>query len=157
LLASDCASASGASWYGGLERYIGSPRLAAAIVTRNLLGDVNSLPVSSGASGINHAVVWTSTVPVNLVDGHCDLATGRDLWELAIGHGQNGLSTCLDVVVTTLDTVSMMCEFSSEFYNLHQESHHTLPLLHLGIELSPVGMDFFWCHHVECWGQLRMV
>ena len=87
---------------GGLEWDIGSTSVRSAVVTWDLLGDVDWLPVGALASDIDHAFVWTSTITVDLVDGHSKLATSRDLWESAAIQLKNLLGAGFNVVVTTL-------------------------------------------------------
>jgi tagatose-1,6-bisphosphate aldolase len=67
-----------------------------------LLSDIDGLPVRALSSSVDHASIWASTVAIDLVKGHSDLTTSRNLWKLTVGQGQDSLSTGLDVIVTAL-------------------------------------------------------
>jgi hypothetical protein len=66
------------------------------------LGDIDGLPVGTLASDIDHAFVRTSTVTVDLVNGHGEFTTCGDLRKRATILLENGLSAAFDIVGTTL-------------------------------------------------------
>lgn len=60
-------------------------------------------PGGSRAVGVDHALVGTRAVTVDLVDGHLDLAAGSDLRKHVAGLGHDGLGAGLEVVVASAE------------------------------------------------------
>jgi hypothetical protein len=83
-----------------------SVAVTSTIAALKVLGDSDGLPVRASACGIDHALVRTSTIGVDLVDGHHDLATSGDLRKGSTAHGHHRSSSGSDVVVTSTKSLS---------------------------------------------------
>jgi len=103
VLSSDVTSASLASWDLSREREIGhGVGPVVAVGALNLGGDVDVGPVAAGTVSVDLASVWASAVTVDLVKGHVDGATSRDLGKRLSGVlGHDSLGACDNVVLTT--------------------------------------------------------
>lgn len=70
----------------------------ATILAGHVGGDSNVGPCGSSTVGVDHALVRTRTVTVDLVNGHLDLAAGCDLRKHVTGLSHDGLGAGLEVV-----------------------------------------------------------
>jgi len=96
-LASDSSCASHAGRNGsseGLVLHLGVT-VASAVVTRKVLSDSDGLPVGTCATGVDHALVWASTIGVDLVNSHHDL--GSVSYEIVVGMRMSYLTTSSDL------------------------------------------------------------
>lgn len=73
-----------------------------ALGAGNLGLDVHGGPALASAVGVEHGLVWASTVGGDDVQSAGDGATGGDLSQGVAGEGHGGLGTGLDVVVSLL-------------------------------------------------------
>jgi hypothetical protein len=77
--------------------------VAATVVTLEVLGDSHRNPVGTGTSGVDHALVRTSTVGVDLVNGHHERTASGDLRKSGAVELHDLSGTGLDVVVTSTE------------------------------------------------------
>jgi hypothetical protein len=80
--------------------------VAATVVTLKVLSDGHGNPVGTGTGGIDHALVRTCTVRVDLVDGHHESAASSDLREGLAVELHNLSGSGLDVVVTATESLT---------------------------------------------------
>lgn len=81
----------------------------AAALAQNVSGDLDVGPCRGGAICVDHAAVGTGPITVDLVDGHLDLPTGRNLGELVTSLGHDGLGAGLQVVLAGADGLADGC------------------------------------------------
>jgi hypothetical protein len=107
-LSSDCSCASHASWDLSSKREILhlSVPVASTVVALEVLADCDWLPVCASSCGVDHALVRTSTVGVDLVNSHHDLTTGCDLRKNAAVELHDLSSAGLDGVVTSTKSLT---------------------------------------------------
>jgi hypothetical protein len=116
-LSSNCSCASHAGWDLSSKREILhlSVPVASTVVALEVLADCDWLPVCASSCGVDHALVRTSTVGVDLVDGHHDLTTGCDLRKNAAVELHDLSSAGLDGVVTSTKSLTASgCGIASE-------------------------------------------
>lgn len=75
--------------------------VTATLVTVNILGNLDVLPGLRSAVRVDHASIRTGTVRINLMKGHGDLTTRRNLGERSTVLRQNSLSATLNIVCTS--------------------------------------------------------
>jgi hypothetical protein len=107
-LSSYCSCASHASWDFSSKREILhlSVPVASTVVALEVLADSDWLPVCASSCGVDHALVRTSTVGVDLVNSHHDLTTGCDLRKNAAVELHDLSSAGLDGVVTSTKSLT---------------------------------------------------
>lgn len=95
---------------GGLAVSVTAPSAAG-----DVLGNVDLCPLRAGAGGVDHAGVGPSTVRVDLVKGHLELAAGADLGQGVARGSKDLLSARLDVVGTCSNGLPAgVCSIASE-------------------------------------------
>jgi hypothetical protein len=132
-LASDGTCAGHASWDRGSEGKILhlSVPVTATGVALEVLGDSDWLPVGSCTCGVDHALVWASTVGVDLVNSHHDLesvshdsvdwrmmsylTTSSDLRKCAAVHCHDLCGASIDgIVASTKGLTASSCGVATE-------------------------------------------
>jgi len=85
---------------------VGSFGFAVGVGSWNVGSDGHRLPVGSCSSGIDHALVWTSAVTVNLVKSHRDHSTGGDLWQCAAVRSNHSWDSSGNIVGSTSESLT---------------------------------------------------
>jgi hypothetical protein len=116
-LSSDCSGAGHSSGNGGGERKILhlGVAVAATIAALEVLSDGDGRPVCPSTSCVDHALVWSRTVRVDLVDSHHDLTAGGDLRESGAVDLHDRCGTGLDcIVASTEGLTAAVCGITTE-------------------------------------------
>lgn len=72
----------------------------ATILTGNVGDNPGGLPSRGTAVRVHHALIRSSAICVDLVDGHLDLTTGGSLRKLVARLGHDGLCARLEIILT---------------------------------------------------------